>query len=367
VTSGSTPISLTYDVNGNVTTDKNGNNYKWDASNRLVGIIYNSGANVGNHTEFAYDGLSRRTQIIERAGTTIGSGTILSTKNYLWIGSETAEERDASNSVTKRFFPLGEQQAGTAYYYTRDQLSSIRELCNSTGTIVARYAYDPYGRTTLVTGTDLSTFQFAGDYAHQPSGLNLTHYRVYDPNTARWLSRDPIKEKGGLNLYEYCNDDGINSIDPQGLASTTITITVPQDYPATNRRVHITAKSDCCQSVKFIQYVATERVWDMDYPQPKLDNIYSSDSFYANQKQTGPGEADMDDAPGPGAEGDHYIVNTLTRLSVFLTGGIVQEFVTCAICQDPGPNMNKILACIHWVAWNNGEREEVYAGPYKGN
>jgi RHS repeat-associated protein len=207
-----TPTELTYDANGNCITDENGNTYTWDALNRLTKIAYASGA----YSTFAYDGLSRRTQIIEYDSTT--SHNVTSTKNYVWIGSEIAEERDASNTVTKRFFPQGEQQAGTPYFYTSDHLGSVREVCNSSGTIVARYSYDPYGRTTLVSGSNLATFQYTGDYLfHQSSGLQLAVYRAYDSNTGRWLSRDPISEEGGLNLYDYVDDNPIWAIDPDGL------------------------------------------------------------------------------------------------------------------------------------------------------
>jgi RHS repeat-associated protein len=208
VTSGVAPTSLTYDADGNTLTDESGNSYQWDILSRLTQITYASGA----CSIFAYDGLSRRIQIVEKNS----SGTVTSTKNYLWIGQEMAEERDGSNTVTKRFFSQGEQQSGTDYYYTRDHLGTVREMCNSSGTIVARYDYDSYGRSTLVSGSDLATFQYAGNYVHQPSGLNLTRYRAYDPNTGRWLSRDPFKEVGGLNLYEYCFDDPVDRIDPTG-------------------------------------------------------------------------------------------------------------------------------------------------------
>jgi len=219
---------LAYDANGNTTTDENGNTYTWDALNRLVAIVYNSGPNSGTHTEFAYDGLSRRVQIVERAGTTVGSGTVASTKNYLWVGTEIAEERDASNVVTKRFFSQGEQQSGTNYYYTYDHLGSVREMCTSTGTITSRMAYDPYGRTTTVSGTVLPTKQYAGMYLHVASALYLTLAgdgdstgRLYDASTGRWLNRDPIAEKGGLNLYEYVSDDPIRYVDILGLEIST--------------------------------------------------------------------------------------------------------------------------------------------------
>ena len=145
VTTGTAPAAqLAYDMNGNVTTDENGNTYTWDALNRLTKIKYPSTA----YTTFLYDGLSRRTQIAEYNS----SQTLTSTKNYLWIGQEIAEERNASNAVQKRFLSQGEQQSGTNYYYTSDHLGSVREMCNSSGSIVARYSYDPYGRTTLVSG-----------------------------------------------------------------------------------------------------------------------------------------------------------------------------------------------------------------------
>jgi RHS repeat-associated protein len=58
---------------------------------------------------------------------------------------------------------------------------------------------------------------------HAQSGLYLTKYRFYDPQTGRWLSRDPIGEEGGFNLYGYVVGDPVNWIDPEGLAKDSIT------------------------------------------------------------------------------------------------------------------------------------------------
>jgi RHS repeat-associated protein len=62
-----------------------------------------------------------------------------------------------------------------------------------------------------------SDFGFTGDYYHAATGLSLTLYRAYDPNLGRWLSRDPLGEAGGLNLYGYVGNDPINLLDPFGL------------------------------------------------------------------------------------------------------------------------------------------------------
>ena len=45
----------------------------------------------------------------------------------------------------------------------------------------------------------------------------LTWARPYDPDLGRWITRDPIGERGGINLYGYVNNNPINEIDPLGL------------------------------------------------------------------------------------------------------------------------------------------------------
>jgi RHS repeat-associated protein len=42
-------------------------------------------------------------------------------------------------------------------------------------------------------------------------------YRYYHPQTGRWISRDPIEEEGGLNLYGFVGNDGVNWWDLLGL------------------------------------------------------------------------------------------------------------------------------------------------------
>jgi RHS repeat-associated protein len=209
VTTGTMNPSMTYDGDGNTLTDENGNSYQWDALNRVIQITYASGAS----SLFAYDGLSRRVQIVEKDA----SGSVTSTKNYLWVGKEVIDERDAANTVTKRFFTQGEQQSGTNYYYTTDHLGSVREFVANDGTIVSRIGYDIYGTSSVLSGSFLPSRRYTGDYFHQASGLSMTEYRFYDTGTGRWLSQDPAGEEAGSNLYQYVDDSPLNEVDLQGL------------------------------------------------------------------------------------------------------------------------------------------------------
>ena len=42
-------------------------------------------------------------------------------------------------------------------------------------------------------------------------------HAFYNPTTGRWLSRDPLQEGGGANIYEYCKDEPVSRVDYVGL------------------------------------------------------------------------------------------------------------------------------------------------------
>ena len=196
--------SFTYDNNGNTLTGTD--TYTWDAANRLVSI-----AKGGNTYSFDYDGAGRRVK--EKL-----NGTEI--RHWVWDGLELCEERDNTNSVTKRFYGQGEQISGSSYYFNTDHLGSVREMSNAAGVLKARYDYDLYGARSenLVTsGAVEADFGFTGHYFHTSSGLHLAPYRAYDSSSARWLSRDPIAEEGGINLYGYVLNSPPNAIDRDGL------------------------------------------------------------------------------------------------------------------------------------------------------
>ncbi len=61
--------------------------------------------------------------------------------------------------------------------------------------------------------------EMTGTYAGKDVGLYYYGERWYGPGTGRWISRDPIEEPGGVNLYAFCGNDGVNKWDVFGEAA----------------------------------------------------------------------------------------------------------------------------------------------------
>lgn len=79
--------------------------------------------------------------------------------------------------------------------------------------------YDAFGREVRSTGpaSDTMPFRFSTKYTDPESGLVYYGYRFYDPDRGRWVNRDPIGEKGGLNLYSKLRNKSLNYSDYLGL------------------------------------------------------------------------------------------------------------------------------------------------------
>ena len=106
-------------------------------------------------------------------------------------------------------------------------------MTNNSGTIQAEYSFDPYGRTTKISEITPADFQQAGSYLHARSTLSITLFRDYAPQIARWISRDPIDEAGGTNLYAYVENRPITETDPFGLSGEKCCLTFKKEAAST--------------------------------------------------------------------------------------------------------------------------------------
>ncbi len=89
---------------------------------------------------------------------------------------------------------------------------------DTAGNVVGEYAYTTFGEQLSATGTYTPRFTFSSK-ERDASGLVYHGFRYYSPVLCRWISEDPIRESGSINLYQFCWNNPINFIDPYGLDS----------------------------------------------------------------------------------------------------------------------------------------------------
>ena len=91
------------------------------------------------------------------------------------------------------------------------------------GTLVGQCDYDPYGRLIRETGPNAATCPFRYSTKYRDPDLDLYYYghRWYDAAAMKWLTPDPIGERGGVNLTAFGDGDPINQVDPLGLEPWT--------------------------------------------------------------------------------------------------------------------------------------------------
>jgi RHS repeat-associated protein len=216
-----TTKTFTYDINGNLTGDGT-RTFEWDAENRLLAV------NEGTlRSEFAYDGTGNRVRIVEK-----DNGQVLADRSLLYCGSALCEERDGGGT-TRRFFAWGVREGADDLHYFRDHQRSIRELVDDSGTIRARYEYDPFGRSTKLLGDRDSVLSYSGLFSHTRVGLLLAPSRAYEEDWGRWLSPDPAGLEAGPNLYEYVGNSPVTYIDPTGRAQ--VSVSGPNWHPMPDR------------------------------------------------------------------------------------------------------------------------------------
>ncbi len=105
-----------------------------------------------------------------------------------------------------------------SFYPTYDGNGNVSEYLDASGAIFAHFEYDPFGNTVVDTDTTgRFNHRFSTKQKDAVTGLYYYGYRWYDPLTGRWPSRDPIQERGGVNLYGFVGNASIARVDFLGL------------------------------------------------------------------------------------------------------------------------------------------------------
>ena len=113
-----------------------------------------------------------------------------------------------------------EAQNDRIYFVNVDHLGTPQEVVREDGKVVWLARYRAWGRVYRLEKNEIrQPFRFQGQYEDEETGLFYNRYRYYDPDTARYLTLDPIGLLGGDNLYRYAPNP-IRWIDPLGLAKS---------------------------------------------------------------------------------------------------------------------------------------------------
>ncbi len=124
-----------------------------------------------------------------------------------------------SRSTVQATGRLGLKPSGSAPLYRYDARRNSGVLFNEADGSSPKYHYDASGKLIRLAAATTKATPFRSFVKHQAKESEFIYYgyRYYNPSTGRWLSRDPIEEKGGLNLYGFVGNVPINSVDPLGL------------------------------------------------------------------------------------------------------------------------------------------------------
>ncbi|MBN8625472.1 MAG: RHS repeat-associated core domain-containing protein [Planctomycetes bacterium] len=232
----------------------------YDAWNRLVRLFDGSSFNA----EYAYDGFMRRVE-------TVFSGTTRHTYySAQWRALEVRLGNSPNSAPAERqlFWGLryiddlvlrdrslaNNGTLGERLYALQDANWNVVATVGTNGEVQERYRYAAYGMPTFLQANFAAKIPnqsgFAWDvlYAGYPwdegSGLYYVRMRILNSRMGTWLTRDPERYAGGMNLYEYAASNSISLRDPFGLDVTLQNTTA---LPAgIHQRVCVDTWDDSC-------------------------------------------------------------------------------------------------------------------------
>lgn len=226
--------------------------YAWDAEDRLVGVTTPD----GTVWRYLYDPLGRRAAKQRLSAT----GEVVEEVVFTWEGANLCEQTTRSAELphpvaltwehrglhpltqTERILAAPREEIDSRFFsIVTDLVGTPTELVDERGELAWRTRSTLWGSTTW--NRDASTYtplRFPGQYFDPESGLHYNVFRTYDPETARYLSPDPLGLAPAPNPTAYVHNPHTWS-DHLGLAPDECRITVyrKQTEHPLSQRVHI--------------------------------------------------------------------------------------------------------------------------------
>ena len=246
--------------------------YRWDGEDRLAECV----TPQGERWRYAYDGLGRRVRKFKviaggAAATPVppagqdldtsvlrasaperiiapgrgpsggGGATAVVGEEYLWAGDQLIEAAPIYADGTVAYdravrwayapgavTPLAQQRGDRLWYVVTDQVGTPRELLDEAGELAWSNSPRLWGQQRLwrhlTAANDDAVdcpLRFPGQYYDEESGLHYNRHRYYDPETAQYLTPDPLGLGGGIRPQGYVGSPNL-LIDPLGLAACAV-------------------------------------------------------------------------------------------------------------------------------------------------
>jgi RHS repeat-associated protein len=192
--------SYTYDANGSMIGRSDGRVIGWDYENRVTSISGGSG--------YVYNANGKRIKKVEGE----------KTKLYFFPDYEEEYNAGVKTKSVKYYFAdklrIAENSSTTGVcYFHKDHLNSSTVVTDTSGSLVRRIVYAPYGSESASEGTAEVSYKYT-DIEKDTTGLYYFGARFYDPEMGRFINVDPAYD--GDNWYAFCYNNPLKYRDADG-------------------------------------------------------------------------------------------------------------------------------------------------------